>query len=71
MGLFMHLITKSRRRFDTVSTMRPAYFDIVVGDTYADDAARMLVGFPLPSRVKLEPPPTFESVRPPRPTPAT
>ncbi len=72
MGLVMYLITKSRRRFEAVSTMRPAYFDIVVDDMYADDAARMLLGFPLPSRVKVQPPSTVESaVRLPRPTPAT
>jgi hypothetical protein len=59
-----------RRRFDAVSTMQPEYFDIAVDDMYADDAARMLLGLPLPSRVKVEPPSTIEStVRPPRPTP--
>jgi hypothetical protein len=56
MGLVMYLITKSRRRFDVVSTMRPEYFDIAVDESYADDAARMLLGFRLPSRVKVEPP---------------
>ena len=72
MGLVMYLITKSRRGFEAVSTMQPAYFDIAVDDMYADDAARMLRGFPLPSLVKAEPPPTLGSAgRPPRPTPAT
>jgi hypothetical protein len=73
MGLFMYLVTKSRRRFDAVSRMQPEYFDIAVDELYADDAARMLLGFPLPSRVKVEPPSTVEesAVRPPRPTPAT
>ncbi len=72
MGLVMYLITKSRRRFDAVSMMRPEYFDISVDELYADDAARMLLGFPLPSRVKVEPSSAVESaVRPPRPTPAT
>jgi hypothetical protein len=72
MGLVMYLIMKSRRRFDAVSRMQPAYFDIAVDESYADDAARMLLGFPLPSRVEVEPPSTVESaVRPPRPTPAT
>jgi hypothetical protein len=72
MGLVMYLITKPRRRFDAVSKMQPAYFDIAVDESYADDAARMLLGFPLPSRVKVEPPSTVESAaRPPRPTPAT
>jgi hypothetical protein len=72
MGLVMCLITKSRRRFDAVSMMQPEYFDIAVDELYADDAARMLLGFPLPSRVEVEPPSTVESaVRPPRPTPAT
>jgi hypothetical protein len=72
MGLVMYLITKSRRHFEAVSRMQPAYFDIAVDESYADDAARMLLGFPLPSRVKVEPPSTVEpAVRPPRPTPAT
>jgi hypothetical protein len=72
MGLVMYLITSPRRRFDAVSTMQPAYFDIAVDELYADDAARMLLGFPLPSRVKAPAPPTVESaVRLPRPTPAT
>jgi hypothetical protein len=71
MGLVMYLMTKSRRRFEAVSTMQPAYFDIAVDDMYANDAARMLRGFPLPSLAKVEPPPTLGSaVRPPRPTPA-
>jgi hypothetical protein len=71
MGLVMYLIAKPRRRFDAVSSMQPAYFDIAVDELYADDAARMLLGFPLPSRVKVEPPSTVESAtRPPRPTPA-
>jgi hypothetical protein len=59
MGVVMYLITKSRRRFDAVSMMQPAYFDIAVDERYADDAARMLLGFALPSRV--EPPSTLES----------
>ena len=72
MGLVTYVITKPRRRFDAVSSMRPAYFDIAVDELYADDATRMLLGFPLPSRVKVEPPSTVESAaRPPRPTPAT
>lgn len=72
MGLVMYLITKSRRRFEAVSTMQPAYFDITVDELHAEDAARMLLGFPLPSRVKVEPPSTVKSaVRPARPTPAT
>ncbi len=72
MGLVMYLLTKSRHRFEAVSTMQPAYFDVAVDELYADDAARMLLGFPLPSRVKVELPSTVESaVRPPRPTPAT
>jgi hypothetical protein len=72
MGLVMYLVTKSRRRFDAVSMMQPEYFDVAVDESYADDAARMLLGFPLPSRVRVAPPSTVESaVRPPRPTPAT
>jgi hypothetical protein len=51
MGLVMYLITKSRRGFEAVSTMQPAYFDITVDDMYADDAARMLQGLPLQDRV--------------------
>jgi hypothetical protein len=52
--------------------MQPEYFDIAVDELYADDAARMLLGFPLPSRVKVEPPSTVRSASPsPRPTPAT
>jgi hypothetical protein len=72
MGLVMYLITKSRRRFEAVSTMQPAYFDIAVDALYADDAARMLLGLPLSSRVTVQAPSTAESpVRSPRPTPAT
>jgi hypothetical protein len=72
MGLVMYLVTKSRRRFDAISTMQPKYFDIAVDELYADDAARMLLGFPLPSRVQVEPPSTVNSTSPsPRPTPAT
>ena len=72
MGLVMYLMMKLRRRFDAVSSMQPAYFDIAVDELYADDAARMLLGFPLPSRVKVEPPSTVKAaVPPPRPTPAT
>jgi hypothetical protein len=72
MGLFTYLITRSRRRFDAIAMMQPEYFDIAVDELYADDAARMLLGFPLPSRVPLEPPPTVKSASPtPRPTPAT
>jgi hypothetical protein len=57
---------------DAVSMIQPQYFDIAVDELYADDAARMLLGFPLPSRVEVEPPSTVESaVRPPRPAPAT
>jgi hypothetical protein len=67
----MYLITKPRRRFDAVSTMQPAYFDIAVDELYADDAARMLRGFPLPSLVKVEPPATLGSAARPRPTPVT
>ena len=71
MGLVMYLITKSRRRFDAVSTMQPEYFDIAADESYADDAARMLLGFPLPSRVKVEPPTVGSAARVPQPTPAT
>jgi hypothetical protein len=72
MGLFMYLITRSRRRFDAIAMMQPEYFDIAVDELYADDAARMLLGFSLPSRVPLEPPSTVKSASPtPRPTPAT
>jgi hypothetical protein len=63
---------KSYLDADAVSMMQPEYFDIAVDELYADDAARMLLGFPLPSRVEVEPPSTVESaVRPPRPTRAT
>jgi hypothetical protein len=52
--------------------MSPAFFDIVVDEDYADDAARMLGGLPLPSRVSVQPPST---VAPPphraTPSPAT
>lgn len=72
MGLGMYLITKSRRRFGAVERVQPEYFDVAVDELYADDAARLLLGFPLPSRVTVEPRSTLEStVRPPRPTPAT
>jgi hypothetical protein len=72
MGLVMYLVTKSRRRFDAISMMQPEYFDIAVDESCADDAARMLLGFPLPSRVQVEPPSTVNSASPsPRPTPAT
>jgi hypothetical protein len=72
MGLVMYLITKSRRRFDAVSMMRPEYFDIAVDELYADDAARMLLGLPLASRVQVESPSTVKSAASaPRPTPAT
>ena len=50
MGLFMYWLTKSRRHLGSVSTMRPEFFDIAVDEDYADDAARLLGGFPLPSR---------------------
>lgn len=71
-GLVMYLVTRSRRHFDSISTMRPEYFDIVVDEEYADEAARMLSGYPLPSRVKVEPPSTVRTgARPPSPTSPT
>jgi hypothetical protein len=56
----------------TIATQRRRSTTWSVDESYADDAARMLLGFPLPSRVEVEPPSTVGSaVRPPRPTPAT
>lgn len=63
-GLFMYWATKSRRHFGSVSVMRPEYFDIAVDEDYADDAERLLVGFPLPSRVGVTPPSTAKSTPP-------
>ncbi|HEV7807205.1 MAG TPA: hypothetical protein VGO80_15390 [Solirubrobacteraceae bacterium] len=41
-------------------------------EAYADDAARMLVGYPLPSRMRVQAPSTVRSgARARRPTPAT
>jgi hypothetical protein len=68
MGLLMYWLTKSRRHFDSVTMTRPEYFDIAVEEDYADDAARLLLGFPLPSRVRVAAPST---VKPASPTPAT
>jgi hypothetical protein len=71
-GLGMYLATRSRRHFDSVAMMQPEYFDIVVEEGYADDAARMLLGHPLPSQVTVQPPSTVRTApRPSRPTPAT
>jgi hypothetical protein len=72
-GLLMYLATSTERHFASVSAMQPSFFDIVVDEDYADDAARMLAGFPLPSRVSVQPPSTVASA-PPRaasPTPVT
>jgi len=68
MGLFMYWLTKSRRHLGSVSTMRPEFFDIAVDEDYADDAAPLLGGFPLPSRVGATPTSTAKSTPP---TPAS
>ena len=63
-GLLMYAVTRSRRRFASIPMMVPRYYDIVVDDLYADDAARMLEGLKLPTRVRVEPPSTAKSSTP-------
>jgi hypothetical protein len=60
-GLFIYLVTRNQRRFATIPMMVPQYYDIVVDELYADDAARMLEGLKLPTRVRVEPPSTVKS----------
>jgi hypothetical protein len=60
-GVFLYFATRSRRRFEAVPTIVPQYYDIVVDELYADDAARMLMGVKLPTRVRVEPPSTVKS----------
>jgi hypothetical protein len=60
-GVFLYFATRSRRRFEAVPMMVPQYYDIVVDELYADDAARMLMGLKLPTRVRVEPPSTVKS----------
>jgi hypothetical protein len=61
LGLFIYLVTRNQRRFATIPMMVPQYYDIVVDELYADDAARMLMGLKLPTRVRVEPPSTVKS----------
>jgi hypothetical protein len=71
-GLISYFVMSPERRFESISGMRPMYFDIAVDEQYAADAARMLGGFPLPSRVSPSPQPQPTPAAPPRAaTPAT
>lgn len=72
LGLIMYAVTKRERHFDSVSAMRPEHFDVVVEEGYAEDAARMLDGYPLASRVGVPSPSISGSARVGRSrTPAT
>jgi hypothetical protein len=61
MGLFLYFAPRSQRRFERVPMMVPQHYDIVVDELYAGDAARMLLGLNLPTRVRVEPPSTVQS----------
>jgi hypothetical protein len=56
MGLLIFWAARGRRSFEAVPAMVAQFYDIVVDDLYAEDAARMLQGLKLPSRVRVDPP---------------
>jgi hypothetical protein len=60
-GLFLYFVARTERRFETIPMVVPQYYDIVVDQLYADDAARMLLGLKLPTRVRVEPPSAVRS----------